>query len=151
MTVSPPAAPDAPPAPRLTRQVAPGRSSTRQIGAGQAAAAAAAAALTHAAGSRRARAAASAAAQGRDDQHAGPVGRREVAAGGQAHGLGAGRAVGEPDAGVVAVDAQGLVPGGAVGADLEPQIVVADQAQFGPAAVAALEQQRQDVGGARPC
>jgi len=37
------------------------------------------------------------------------------------------------------------MPGAAVGADLQPQVVVADQPQLGPAAPAALEQQRQDV------
>ena len=40
------------------------------------------------------------------------------------------------------------MPGSAVGADLEPKVVVADQTQFGPAAPAALEQQGQDI--ARP-
>ncbi len=74
-----------------------------------------------------------------------PRRRRPASRGRQYRRLAPRRALAEPGATGVPVNPQRLMPGPAVGTDLQPQVVVADQTQLGPPAPAALEQQGQDV------
>src|SRR5690606_34695826 len=76
-----------------------------------------------------------------------PHGRGPTAADGQGGGFATRRPLREPQPPRSAIHRKCVSPSSAISADLEPQIIVADQPQFGPPAPAALEQQRQDVAG----
>uniref|UniRef100_A0A0N5A026 NAD-specific glutamate dehydrogenase n=1 Tax=Parastrongyloides trichosuri TaxID=131310 RepID=A0A0N5A026_PARTI len=99
-------------------------------------------------GSRRAgrpRTAPAAAADADRLDPARPSRRGPASAGGQHRGFPPRRPLREPQPARRAIHGEGVAPGPAVSADLEPQVVVTDQAQLGSPAPATLEQQRQDV------
>lgn len=77
------------------------------------------------------------------DELAGRAGRGQ--AGDGVGGDGDGAAGGEAAGGLV--DYQGLGPGGAVGGDLEVELVVAGEAEFGSGGEVGLEDERRRVGG----
>src|SRR5690606_4436729 len=107
-------------------------------GGHDAARAAASAAMPNGAGRARQTGPASASAAHADDLDPARPGRRGPAPrGGQHRRFAARRALTEPGAARAAVDPQRLMPGVAVGADLQPKVVIADQPQLGPPAPAA--------------